>query len=210
MDIRYAEMIKWVRHNHKDKLNRLIDSLAPNQIKGKTWLVKNLDKVQIPRDKDGKFRVEIIGGWFGFPLIQFLVEKYGDDIREIDLFEIDEFATKAAWKYSEIFGYNNIRIFHKDYFLYEEKRRTHMIINTSCEHMWNMDTMKEYYESPERTLLVLQSNNKRDEPDHINCVDHPKELVAQADMHQLYGGAKELPCGENEYFTRFMAMGKWK
>jgi hypothetical protein len=209
MDIRYSKMIKWVRDNHPTQLERLLDSLSPNQIICKKWLIESLDDVVIPLDNNGQFRVEIIGGWFGYPLIQMLKEKY-PNIREIDIFEIDQFACRAINHYNKLFEYDNVRIFHQDYFIYQETRRTHMIINTSCEHMWDMSTNKEFYESPERTLLVLQSNNKRDEPDHINCIDHPKELVAQADMDQVWGGMKVMKSGEKEFYNRYMAMGKWK
>lgn len=211
MELEYAEMMKWLRHNHPDKMDRWMDSLHPNQIKCKQWLVEDLEKVQIPRDAQGKFRVEIIGGWYGFPLIQLLVDNWTWlQIRQIDIFELDEFACKMIWKYAEIFGWNKkIRIFNQDYFTYTEKRRTHLVINTSCEHMWNMDTMKEYYEEPERTLLALQSNDKTNEPDHINCVTTGQELAAQAGVKELHGGKLRFNEGTPDEYRRYMIMGKW-
>lgn len=212
MDIRYAEIIKWFRYNHPEHMDRLFDSLSPNQIACKNWLVENLDNVQIPRDENGKFRIEIIGGWYGFPLIQLLMEKYKDEIREIDLFELDEFACLVVWRYCELFGYNNVRIFHKNYFDYKEIRRTHMIINTSCEHMHDMILMQDFYQEPNRTLLVLQSNNKTDEPDHINCVDNCQQLIEQNDLNEIWGGNKTMRTivnGEKQFWNRFMVMGKW-
>src|SRR5210317_121161 len=115
MQLEYAEMMKWFRYNHPDKFDRWMDSLNPNQIKCKEWLVYDgLPKVKIPRDAQGKFRVEIIGGWYGFPLIQFLVDEWSWlQIREIDIFEIVEFACKVIWKYCELFGYKKVRIFNQ-------------------------------------------------------------------------------------------------
>jgi len=213
MQVEYAEMMKWLRYNHSDKFDRWMDSLHPNQIKCKEWLIYDgFNKVQIPRNGQGKFNVEIIGGWFGFPLIQFLVDEWSWlQINRIDIFEIDSWACKMIWKYNELFGWNDrIRIFNQDYFTYKEKRRTHLVINTSCEHMWNMDTMKEYYEEPERTLLALQSNDKTNEPDHINCVKTGQELAVQAGVKELYGGKMRFNEGTPDQYTRYMILGKWK
>tara|TARA_E500000318_G_scaffold61625_1_gene57190 strand:- start:266 stop:904 length:639 start_codon:yes stop_codon:yes gene_type:complete len=212
MQLEYAEMMKWFRYNHPDKFDRWMDSLHPNQIKCKEWLVHDaLPMVKIPRDSQNKFRVEIIGGWYGFPLIQYLVDRWTWlQIREIDIFEIDEFACKAIWKYCELFNYKKVRIFNQDYFTYKEKRRTHLVINTSCEHMWNMDIMKEYYEEPDRTLLALQSNDKTNEPDHINCVKTGQHLAAQADVKELYGDKMRFNEGTPDQYTRYMILGKWK
>lgn len=213
MQVEYAEMMKWLRHNHPNHMNRWMDSLHPNQIRCKEWLVLDgLSKVQIPRNGQGKFNVEIIGGWFGYPLIQLLVDDWSWlQINRIDIFDIDPWACRMVWKYGDIFGWNNhIRIFNQDYFTYKEKRRTHLIINTSCEHMWNMDTMKEYYEEPERTLLALQSNDKTNEPDHINCVKTGQELAAQAGVKELYGGKMRFNEGTPDQYTRYMILGKWK
>ena len=101
MDIRYAKMLKWFQHNHPNYLDRWIESVSPNQIICKRWLVDTLKTVQIPRGANDRFTVEIVGGWYGFPLIQFLMEEYGnqssdsynpwpvvvpnDDVRAIDL-----------------------------------------------------------------------------------------------------------------------------
>lgn len=213
MQVEYAKMMKWLRHNHPDKFDRWMDSLHPNQIKCKEWLVYDgLNKVQIPRNGQCKFNVEIIGGWFGYPLIQFLVDEWSWlQINRIDIFEIDSWACKMIWKYGELFGWNDrIRIFNQDYFTYKEKRRTHLVINTSCEHMWDMITMKEYYEEPERTLLALQSNDKTNEPDHINCVETGQELVAQAGVKELHGDKMRFNEGTPDQYTRFMILGKWK
>jgi hypothetical protein len=199
-------------------------------------LVDSLDQVVIPcqdnPDGSKEFKIEIIGGWFGFPLIELLVKKYGSSIRGIDFFEVDPFCCKVLGKYINSFGRDNlpeIRIFKKDYFEYKETRRTHLIINTSCEHMDNMNLMKEYYIKPERTLLVLQSNDKIDEPDHINCVNSTEELGEQSNIKILWGNSKTIVSGSTPdmvgwrgaakgimlkgdmiWWNRFMVMGKWE
>ena len=186
MKLEYSKILKWFRYNCPNEMERLFDSLSPNQIICKQWLVDNLDKVKIPRDDNGKFNIEIIGGWYGYPLIDLLYHKYGDEINRIDIFEIDEFACRVINKYNC------------------------MIINTSCEHMWDMSTNKDCYELPERTLLVLQSNNKTDEPDHINCVNSCQELLEQNELKEIHGDWKRMNENTPDKYIRFMVMGKWK
>jgi hypothetical protein len=244
MQLEYSQMLMWFYNNHPDELPRFIQSVSPNQIKCKDWLVDSLSNVVIPRDEDGKFKVEIVGGWFGFPLIQMLCERRGSDIKGIDFFEMDPFACRVLGQYirymkedKEVFMgekgveieyvYSTlppIKIFNENYFEYKEKRRAHMIINTSCEHMHPMENAREFYIEPERTLLVLQSNDKDDEPDHINCVKDGSDLSKQAGIKELYGDRKQFVSGtipdkviegvmrkgDMVWWNRFMVMGKWK
>jgi hypothetical protein len=213
----YYNMLKWFNRNYPDKMDRFIESISPNQIEGKNWLVEELDNVQIPRDEEGKFKIEIVGGWFGFPLIDLLYNKYGDQIRAIDFFDVDPFAAKVFGVYLSTWWVDiqDVKIFSNsmgDYFNYKEKRRAHLIINTSCEHMPDMLSMKEYYFDPERTLLCLQSNNKTDEDDHINCVKDEQELAEKNGIQLLNGGWRTMKSKEGKtynFWNRYMAMGKW-
>jgi len=213
----YYNMLKWFDRNYPLEMHRFIESISPNQIEGKNWLVEELDKVQIPRDDEGRFKIEIVGGWFGFPLIDLLYNKYGDEIRAIDFFDMDPFASKVFGVYLSTWWVDiqDVKIFTNemgDYFNYKEKRRAHLIINTSCEHMPDMKSMRDYYFDPDRTLLVLQSNNKTDEDDHINCVDSEIELAEKNGIGFLNGGFRTMKSKEGKklnYWNRYMAMGKW-
>jgi len=210
MQLEYSKMLMWFHHNHPEEIGRFIQSVSPNQIECKNWLVDSLDNVVIPRDELDNFKIEIVGGWFGLPLIELLNKKYRNRIKGIDFFEIDPFACKVLGRYIRFFGGSlpPINIFNQDYFEYEEERRTHLIINTSCEHMQDMSVTKECYISPERTLLVLQSNDKRDELDHINCVENGQELAYKSDIKELYGDYKKFYTDKKKWH-RYMIMGKW-
>ena len=213
----YYNTLKWFNRNYPLEMHRFIESISPNQIEGKNWLIEELDKVQIPRDEEGRFKIEIVGGWFGFPLIDLLYNKYGDEIRAIDFFDMDPFASKVFGVYLSTWWVDiqDVKIFTNemgDYFNYKEKRRAHLIINTSCEHMPDMKDMREYYFDPERTLLVLQSNNKTDEDDHINCVESEVELAEKNGIGFLNGGFRTMKSKEGKelnFWNRYMAMGKW-
>ena len=71
-----------------------------------------------------------------------------------------------------IFKNWHVRVFHKDYFTYQEKRRTHMIINTSCEHMLPMNNLTHAC----NTYFAFQSNDMFNIDTHINCVNNSKEF----------------------------------
>ena len=130
---------------------------------------------------------------------------------------MDPFASKVFGVYLSTWWVDiqDVKIFTNemgDYFNYKEKRRAHLIINTSCEHMPDMKDMREYYFDPERTLLVLQSNNKTDEDDHINCVESEVELAEKNGIGFLNGGFRTMKSKEGKelnFWNRYMAMGKW-
>ena len=76
-----------------------------------------------------------------------------------------------------------------------------------------MSTVRDRYVTPERTLLVLQSNDKTSEPDHINCVNDCGELSSKAGIKELFADKKKMNMDSPfplDRFTRFMVMGKWK
>ena len=197
MDIRYAKILKWFQHNHPDKIDRLIESLSPNQIVCKKWLVDNLP------DFNKKIRIEIIGSWFGWPLIEMLFNKY--DISRIRLYDIDPFACKVTRKYIEIFDYDaDFPIFEMSYWDQEkEEIGCELLINTSSEHM--VETLADHKQNYTSTpIIALQSNNMFDEPDHINCVESPEELALLNGIKEIYyKGTLNL-----DSYERYMVIGK--
>lgn len=207
MDIRYSEMLKWFQHNHPDQIWRYVESVSPNQLKSKFAIFKAIEEKQIvfPRDEDGKINVEIIGGWFGWPLIGMLIDLLGDDLNRIDFFELDPFACKVLHKYIDVMKpIVDIRIFEMNWFNYKETRRSHVIINTSCEHMPDLISQKQYFISPERTLLILTSNDKTNEPDHVNCKKTEQQLCEDNGCRMLAGDCLKMPG-----YKRFISIGKW-
>ena len=75
------------------------------------------------------------------------------------------------------------------------------IINTSCEHIQNF--AKWYYNIPEGKLLILQTNNYFDLPDHVNCSKTLKSYSNETPMSKvLYEGKLDL-----EKYTMYMRIG---
>ena len=65
--------------------------------------------------------------------------------------------------------------------------------------------MKKVFIAPERTLLMITSNDKVDEPDHINCKESAVQLAKDNDIHMLHGDRIWF-----EDYRRFIVVGKWK
>lgn len=214
--------MEWFHREYPSMTTRFFDSITYNQIECKKVLIDGLDKVKIPRDKDGKIAVEIIGSWYGFPLLELLHNKLGKDIKSIILYEPDKFSLKVTQKYLQLWKDNpdtdadmhyNISMFNMDYFhATAHNRRAHLIINTSCEHMKDMAEMKRYYQSPERTLLALQSTNFP-QPDHCNLVKSNQQLAKQAGIKELHGDTIRLHTYDEDnkkvFYERFSVLGKW-
>jgi hypothetical protein len=212
MDMRYAKVLKWIRTHEPNSIERWMESISPSQIESKQWLAKNLastlpafGRIKRYQNDDGKSNIEIVGGWFGFPMIQYLYQHY-PYINRIALYDIDPIACKIAKKYVEAFNYDfEIRIRNIDYFDQMDRRRAHIIINTSQEHMLPIDTLKEHLITPEKTFVALQSNNMFDEPDHLYCVNDVNELADKSGLSEvIFRGS--LPLGN---YHRFMVMGNY-
>ena len=200
MDIRYAKILKWFRDNHPDKLDRWMESVSPNQILCKEWLV---DQLCDHPGLNKPLKIEIIGSWFGWPLVDLLEQNI--DCERIRLYDIDPFACKVARKYIEVFDYNiDIKTFEMSYWDHQQSEvGCDLLINTSSEHMKKtlVTLPHNYFKKP---IIAIQSNNKTDESDHINCVFSTEELIEQSGCEKIYyAGEKDMG-----NYTRFMVIGK--
>lgn len=206
---KYHTIFKWVYDNHPDQLDRWMESIAPNQIKCKKWLVEELGKIIDDKKqywKEDEFTVELIGGWFAWPLLDYMDQFPIEKIRNVDL---DPFCAQLSQKYYEVFQPSFEYQFVNEDIInirqHSDTRKTRFVINTSCEHMRPMNEIVEAREYiKEKIVMVLQSNNKTDEPDHINCVSSAEELAQQSGCQKIYYmGEKDM--GD---YKRFMVIGK--
>lgn len=77
-----------------------------------------------------------------------------------------------------------------------------LLINTACEHLDHFD--KWLSRLPAGQRVVLQSNNYRTIPEHVNCIDDLDAFRRQADLGEvLFAGELTL-----EKYTRFMLIGR--
>ena len=196
----YYWVNQWVNNNLPSYSNSFEDSVSQGQYESKLWLSQELEKINY----FDELHVDIIGSWFGYPLIEMLSKSF--NIKQLDLYDLDENCHKIFAQYKNHFDEKFKIAQFGDFFERKEVRRRQLIINTSSEHMSDVVSMKEYYKDyPVKPILAIQSNNYFDVKDHINCVKNVDELIEKNQIKEvLYKGKRSLPL-----YDRFMVIGKW-
>ena len=197
----YYWVNQWINNNLPSYSNSFDDSVSQAQYDSKLWLVQKLKNIKLHVKE---VHIDIIGSWFGFPLIEMLSKIL--NIKQIDLYDKDENCHKVVAQYINHFDPDFRLVQFNDFFERKDLRRRHIVINTSSEHMQDIVKMKEYYKDyPTTPLLVLQSNNYTSIHDHINCVSDENELVEKNQIKTVYyKGKQSLPL-----YDRFMVIGRW-
>jgi hypothetical protein len=188
--------------------NNLLDSISDGQNLSKNWLVEELNGRNLGN-------VLLCAGWYAMLLIDQRL-KFTRCV-SVDIDPICEPVSKILHKHLVIDGWKfqavtkNIHSinYRKDIFSVtrgddstaEFTMIPDTIINTSCEHIENFS---EWYNSiPNGKLIVLQTNNGFDIPEHVNCVSSLADFEKQTPMSEvLYSGEREMP-----KFTRYMKIG---
>lgn len=211
MDIRYAQVMDW--YNRYNDIQYYLKSITPKQIQSKQWLVLELSKAiaENRRIPDKGTDVWLLGGWFGYPLIDLLIQSDVDRMvnKYYDL-DIDPLSTSVCYQYSRIFQQEDrvVQSTNDVSVRIEEivKKINKIIINCSSEHMPSIpDMVKDMSTIDPRNIFVIQSNDLFDEPDHCNCVRSEDELIEKNKMEHVYfKGALKF-----DNYTRFMVIGSY-
>jgi|TARA_B110000483_G_scaffold24276_2_gene28552 hypothetical protein len=188
------------------------DLFSKGQIESKRWLVNELEKINMELGT-----VFICAGWYG-SLATFLFES---DVRldKIRSFDIDEscagiaetfnrLKTMDGWKFKastlDILGMDyptTYTTYRSDGTGLELTEMPNTVINTSCEHIENF---AEWYDKIlAGTLIILQTNNFFEIPEHVNCSIDLDDFSRVTPMKEvLYQGQLEL-----SKYTRYMRIG---
>ena len=175
-----------------------LDSMSPNQVASKEWLIENIPNKNIEL-------VQLWGGWFAHPISTMLVNKLSN-IKRIINFDIDENALHYCRSINERLKIVGVLDTHCLDVLDKHKSdvNTDLVINTSSEHMPPLHTILAKKEYKPKCLFAVQSNNMFHVPDHINCVNSEDELVENTGLKEiLYKGSLDMPNG----YKRFMVIG---
>lgn len=193
---RYFMIYQWAKNKNID----LSYSLYPNQITSKLWLIDELKKINLP----DSLNIEIVGSWFGWPLVGFLYENF--KINKMTLYDIDNNANQIAYRYSKVFR-KNVNIITQNYWKNADRKSdADVVINCSSEHMF--ETFSDYNMHKSDCLFVIQSNNLYEEPTHINCCNSEDELVEIHDFRKiLYKGSQEFNDLNTVKYKRYMVIG---
>lgn len=186
-------------------IDRITNSMTISQMESKLYLGTELEKFG-----KGWNNVAVIGGWYCHFLCSILIDSL--DCKFVCNYEIDQDAQLISYKFNRRYKEaGKYKAFQRNLFIYNSlghaRGPVDLVINTSCEHMFNMHALREkvFNSHLSKPLYVLQSTDNDEYDDHINCVSGPEELADQAGLiHIEYMGTKVLSNG----IKRFMVIGR--
>ena len=174
-------------------------ALNRNQMTSKKWLVETLFNAT-----GGELgRVCILGGWYGV-LGALLLHDPRFKVEHVHSIDKDASCEDVARSLNRThvdagrFEFLNADMYEMDF----QEGAYDLIVNTSCEHLEEID--KWFERIPAGTLLTLQSNNYFGIDGHVNCVDNIDQFRQQVPLTDvIFEGQLELT-----KYTRFMLIGK--
>ena len=180
--------------------NTLLDSVSPNQLQSKEWLVDKIPLDEISKFKD--LKIHIYGGWYGFPLIDMLLEKF-DNIHSVTNIDCDETAIALCRRYAHARNVEG----KVDYKLQDVKdpisnnESVRLVINTSSEHMPDLPTLIANKNYTDNCVFALQSNNMFHVVDqHTNCKNSLEEFVESTGLTKIwFADSYLMPNGYERY-----------
>lgn len=179
----------------------VLESFWKGQLRSKEWLIKNLH-TYIPTDGK-KLDIVIHGGWNG--VLASLLFNSGIPINRIDNIDIDSETQGPAsdiCKRQEMEGRFFQVIQDMEYYVYS--KTPNIVINTSTEHIAQDKYDRWLKNIPKDSLVVLQSNNYYDLPEHIRCYDTVENFAETCGLSTiLKKDTLELPL-----YNRFLIIGR--
>lgn len=184
--IRYTNGLYVTSPENSPRYDEFRDMFSSGQIYSKQWAVEELSKLEIPDEAS----VIIVGSWFG--TLGIMLKNRLPNIR-LTMLDIDP----RCEVYVRNIGEYGITGDMYNYTYTED-----VVVNTSCEHI--PDIKKWLSMLSADTLVLLQSNNFVDAPDHVNCVFSKEEFENQTNLSEIiYSGELVTPM-----YTRYMIIGK--
>ena len=178
-----------VLREYPHRLKDFINSFSGNQVTCKKWLIEQLLIVLKDRPLTSTIKITVLGSWYGNVLVPLIVDNI-KGVEDIQLIDMDEDALDIGRK-----------------FLGRNYKGVNICINTSCEHMFPMSSIS--FSNDEHVLYILQSNNMKDEREHVNCVEDYYELIKQSAITKPYYYSRlKLKGKNNREYKRFMVIGK--
>ena len=193
-----SEVLRFIK-NDAERVDDFANSLSNTQYLSKKWLVESLVKLQIqPR------RVVILGGWYGSYLVPMLNHAFSPQYilltdKDPNVLTVAEYLHNCFYQTS-----SNVRTGVLDVETDIDMLAIQgfdLVINTSCEHMNNLDMIKTKTPS---TVFAFQSCDKGTDPGHINPVSSTQQLAEQVQLDRvLFAGRYNLG-----HKSRYMVIGQ--
>ena len=184
--------------------SQLAVALNKKQTACKKWAVEELCRAEVgPLEA-----VHVLAGWYGV-LGAMLLNEPRLQIAHLTVIDVNPDCEAVALSLNATpaaegrFAFRQHDILDLEYAAPPpELDRPDLIVNTSCEHLADFEAW--FAGIPSGQLVLLQSNDYRAIPEHVNCVESLEAFQAQAPLADvLYAGALSL-----DKYTRFMLIGR--
>ena len=169
--------------NSPDPL-RTMDAFWSGQLKSKEWLITNLEPFV-----SNAVSIDIHGGWVG--VLASMIFQSDIPCRSIRSIDIDPSCESIAFmmnKKEEMEG----RFLALTEDMCDVNSEADVIINTSCEHITQVQYERWLSHAKDDQLLVLQSNNYKI-PEHIRIAENLKDFKDQSKVSVVWEGQLNLP-----------------
>jgi hypothetical protein len=173
---------------------RTMDAFWQGQLNSKEWLIECLGK-HVNTDSS----IEIHGGWVGvLASMLFQSDIPIEKILSVDIDPLCQHVATLMNKKEEIEG--KFKAITAD--MCNLISFVDIVINTSCEHITQIQYEQWLHNRNDDQLLVLQSNNYKI-AEHVRTADSLEEFVKQCNIKVMWAGELELPL-----YTRWMVIGR--
>lgn len=190
--IRYTNALYSTPAEYAPRYDEFRDMFSSGQIKSKEWFLKNIKNFDAAIKSS---KILIVGAWFG--TLGILIKQYYPS-SSITLLDID--ARCEKYINNLIYDISGIEAVTED--MYTHCYTEDIIVNTSCEHIRDISEWVSLI--PHNKIVILQSNNYRADPGHINCVDSADDFIKKAGLKEVwFSDALVLPV-----YTRYMIIGR--
>ena len=180
-----------LRSSSLQTIDSIADSMSSTQYKSKQWLVSTVCGLNLHPN-----RILILGGWYGTYLVPMLQTL---DPVLIELTDKDPNTIKKATQLHQHFVNCTCAVLDTDN-IRSIDPRVDMVINTSCEHMGDMDR---FVNVNPNCVYVLQSCDNKNDPGHVNVVNSSEELALKSGISNImWQGTLSLG-----HKSRFMVIG---
>ena len=154
--------------------------------------------------------IHIYGGWYGYPLIDMLLEQF-PNISKITNIDLDEDALALCRKFTNEKHLQDIVFFKMQDVLAplnngdNKDKDVKLVINTSSEHMPDLPELIANKNYGDNCMFVLQSNNMFHIVDqHINCSNSIEEFIEKSGLTKIiFANTYKMKNG----YDRYMVIG---
>ena len=194
--------IKRIAKKYPGRLLDAFECFSQNQYDCKIWLLDRLN--QYPYHFKNKTKdsidIAILGGWYGLMASLVSTEFKLKPINNIYSYDFDPMAKQIGKLLFPAIDFIEKDITELDL----NDKHYSIVINTSCEHLTNIQYYQWYDKIPADTWIVLQSNNYSELDEHINCSESLDEFKKKANIsNTFYAGSLKLP-----KYDRYMIIGR--